>query len=160
MGRLIISTSTLTLDVGFAEDMSEYRIVATSLGTSLIEQTNALAFDEATVDTTITSATQLTAATSFGPDAGETSISMFDDIDDFNNYVKIDTLQSVTYISTVKVEYLSVTPPSTVTVTTTKSYSKRITVCVTSPYLIDYSVTPARPDTIMFQTIYSYWYFR
>ncbi len=160
MGRLILSVNTTTLDIGFSKDMSEYRIVATSLGTSMIEQTSALAFDEKTVDTTITSSTQLTAAASFGPDAGESSIALFDDVDDFHNYVKVDTLQGVDYRSTVEVEYLSVTPPSTIAVTTTKSYSKRIKVKVTSPYLIDYSVSPARPDTITFQTVYSYWFFR
>ena len=163
MGRLILSVNTTTLDVGFSKDMSEYRIAATSLGTSMIEQANALAFDEATVDTNLSpmgSTAALTPAASLGPDAGETSIALFDDIDDFNNYTKSDTLQGVNYNTTVTVEYLLVTPPSTIAVTTTKTYNKRITVMVTSPYLIDYSVTPTRADTIKFQTVYSYWFFR
>lgn len=165
MGRLILSVNTTTLDVGFSKDMSEYRIAATSLGTSMIEQSNALAFDEKTVDTTITSTTQLTAAASFGPDGTET-LSTFDDIDDFHNYVKLDTLQGVDYRSRTRVEYMATSPISTtlpitsLTVTTTNTYNKRITVEVTSPYLIDYSVDPPRPDTLRFQTIYSYWYFR
>lgn len=159
MGRLILSVNTTTLDVGYSKDLAEYRIVATSLGTSMIEQSNALAFDEMTVDTNVTSATQLTPYASFGPDAGET-FETFDDIDDFNGFVKHDTLQGVTYQSKVKVEYLAVTPPSTMTVTTSKTYSKRITVDVTSPYLLDYTKSPPVQDTIRFQTIYSYWYFR
>jgi hypothetical protein len=45
LGRIVLSINTTTLDVGFTKDMAEYRITATSLGTSMLEQTSALAFD-------------------------------------------------------------------------------------------------------------------
>lgn len=158
MGRLILSVNTTTLDVGFSKDIAEYRIIATSLGTSMMEQSTALAFDEATVDTNIISTADLTAAVDFGPDGSET-FATFDDIDDFHNYVRYDTLQSVPYKAKTTVEYVSVTS-TTMTATTTKQFNKRITVAVTSPYMVDYSVNPPRPDTLKFQTIFSYWFFR
>lgn len=158
MGRLILSVNTTTLDVGYAKDMAEYRIIGTSLGTSMIEQSNALAYDETTVDTNVTSTTMLTAAASFGPDGLEVP-NTFDDIDDFHNFVKFDTLQSVVYRSKILVSYLNVTS-SSMTTTTTRTYSKQITVEVTSDYLVDYTVNPPRPDTLRFRTVFSYWFFR
>jgi len=44
--------------------------------------------------------------------------------------------------------------------TTTKTFNKLVTVYVTSDYLVDYSVTPTRPDTLRFKQIFSYWNFR
>ena len=170
MGRLILSVNKTTLETGSSKDIAEYRIAATSLGTSLLEYTNDLSFDEATVDTFLTASqsASLTAPASFGPDAGETEPALFDDIDDFNGYVRIDTIpNSAIFFSTARVEYLSVTPPSTIATTTAKTWNKQITIYVTSPYMVDYtlldeSTTPPtpRPDTLKFVSVYSYWYFR
>ena len=170
MGRLILTVNRTTLEAGSSKDIAEYRIAATSLGTSLLENAKDLAFDEATVDTflTTTQSSSLTAAASFGPDAGESSYTSFDDIDDYNGYVKIDTIpNSAIFYTTARVEYLNVSPPSTVTVTTTKSWNKQITIYVTSPYMVDWTLmdnttTPPtpRPDTLKFVSVYSYWYFR
>ncbi len=162
MGRLILSVNTTTLDSGFTKDMAEYRITATSLGTSFLEYAQSVAFDEATVDTflTNTQSASLTAAASFGPDAGETSYLNFDDIDDYHNYERIDSVtNSAIFKTTGKVEYISITS-SVMSTTTTKSWNKLLTVYVTSDYLVDYSVSPPRPDTLKFQSIFSYWYFR
>ncbi|KAB2926070.1 MAG: hypothetical protein F9K22_01905 [Bacteroidetes bacterium] len=158
MGRLILSVNTTTLDVGYAKDMAEYRIIGTSLGTSMIEQSNALAYDETTVDTNVTATSMLTLASSFGPDGLENA-SSFDDIDDFHNFTKYDTLQSVVYKSRVLVTYLNVTSTA-ITPTTTRSYNKQITVEVTSDYLVDYTLNPPKPDTLRFRTVFSYWFFR
>ncbi len=165
MGRLILTVNRTTLETGSTKDVAEYRITATSLGTSLLERAQDLAFDEATVDTFLTAAqiSSLTAAANFGADAGETSYNLFDDIDDFHNYIRVDTIpNSAIFVSTAKVQYLNVTPPSTMTVTTSKTFNKVITVFVTSPYMVDYSVNPTNPvqDTLKFQSVFSYWYFR
>jgi hypothetical protein len=162
MSRVILSTNTATLDTGYAKDLAEYRITATSLGTSTLEYANALAFDEATADTFVTSTQSnlLTAAASFGPDAGETSSTLYDDVDDYHNYVKVDTIQnSAIFKTTARVEYVSVTT-SSMTVTTTKTFVKQITVEVTSDYMRDNTTTPPTADTLRFKTIFSYWYFR
>ncbi|HAP35741.1 MAG TPA: hypothetical protein DCQ28_07280 [Bacteroidetes bacterium] len=165
MGRLILMVNRTTLETGSTKDMAEYAITATSLGTSILEYANDLAFDEATVDTFLTStqSASLTAAASFGPDAGETNFRIFDDIDDYHGYSKIDTIPtSAIFFTRVTVQYLNVVPPSTVTVTTVKKFNKLISVFVTSPSMVDYSFDPGnpRPDTLKFQSVFSYWYFR
>ena len=160
MGRMILSVNTTTLDVGFTKDMSEYRITGTSLGTSMLEKASNLAFDEKSVDAEISATSALTANGSLGKDAGETTESTFDDIDDYNNYVSIDTLTtSATFKSKVKVEYVTIAS-NVISVSVSQQYSKRMTVDVTSDYLVDYSIDPPRPDTLRFQQIFSYWYFR
>ncbi len=165
MGRLILTVNRTTLETGSSKDVSEYRITATSLGTSILEFANDLSFDEATVDTFLTSSevSSLTAAASFGAETGETVYTLFDDIDDYHGYVRIDTIpNSAIFYTTATVEYLSVTPPSTVVTTTSKTFNKLITVYVTSPSMVDYAYDPVnpRPDTIKFQSVFSYWYFR
>lgn len=162
MGRLILSTNTTTLDAGFTKDMAEYRITATSLGTSLLEYANGLAFDEATVDTFLLASqiSSLTASTSFGPETGESGPTTFDDIDDYHNFVRIDTItNSGIFKTTAKVQYIDISG-NVISTTTSKKFNKQITVYVTSDYLVDYSVSPPKPDTLKFQSIFSYWYFR
>ncbi|MFA6469216.1 MAG: hypothetical protein WCW35_09970 [Bacteroidota bacterium] len=167
MGRLILTVNRTTLETGSTKDVAEYRITATSLGVSLLESAHDLAFDEATVDTFLTysQSSALTAAASFGKDLGETDMSTFDDIDDVHGYIRIDTIpNSAIFMSTATVQYLSVTPPTTITTTTTRTFNKLITVYVTSPYMVDYATvdsteTPVQ-DTLKFQSVFSYWYFR
>lgn len=160
MGRLILSINTTTLDVGFTKDMSEYRITGTSLGTSMLEKASNLAFDENSVEAAIAATSGFKAVASLGKDAGETTESTFDDIDDYHNYTSTDTLSSsATFRTKGKVEYVSIIS-NVITVSATQTYAKRLTVEVTSDYLIDYSVNPPRPDTLRFQQIFSYWYFR
>ncbi|MFA5832383.1 MAG: hypothetical protein WDA22_02795 [Bacteroidota bacterium] len=162
MGRIILSINTSTLDVGFTKDMAEYRITGTSLGTSMLEQVSALAFDEKTVDTSLTAlqASSLTNSISLGRDGGETSVNTYDDIDDYNNYITIDSLEhSAIFQTRVTVSYVAVSGSDIVS-TTTKGFSKQVVVNITSDYLVDYSVSPARPDTLRFEQIFSYWSFR
>lgn len=160
MGRLILSINSTTLDVGYTKDMAEYRITATSLGTSMLEQSSALAFDEKTVDSVASVITSLTVAGSLGTDATESSVDLYDDIDDYHNYVKYDTLtNSAIFKTRVRVAYATVSGSDIVT-TTTRTFSKEIVVEITSDYLIDYSVTPSRADTLRFKQVFSYWYFR
>ena len=160
MGRIILSINTTTLDTGFTKDMAEYRITATSLGTSMLEETSALAFDERTIDSTLYLTSNLTASGTFGPDAGESTVYDYDDIDDYDNYYSIDTLENSAIFKTrFLVHYVTISGSNIVT-TTTKGFSKEVVVEVTSDYLVDYSVTPIRPDTLRFKQIFSYWNFR
>ncbi|MFZ4619041.1 MAG: hypothetical protein ACOYNS_00670 [Bacteroidota bacterium] len=160
MGRLILSINRTTLDTGFTKDMAEYRITGTSLGTSMLEKASNLAFDEKSVDAAILVVSGFTVNGSLGKDAGETTEITFDDIDDYHNYVSVDTLStSATFKSRVTVQYISVAA-NVISVSATQQYAKMLTVDVTSDYLIDYSVSPPRPDTLRFKEIFSYWYFR
>jgi hypothetical protein len=173
MGRTILNMSTATLNTGYTKDMAEYRIIATSLGTSMIEITSTLAFDESTAvpeDTTLSARTasspaELCAPGILGLDPGET-IATADDIDDYNNYIKLDTLQSIPYRSRVKVQYVD-TASTTLAPINSRTFSKKLSVFVTSPFMVDYSRPDHSrhdslgvPDTVVFQTVYSYWFFR
>ena len=162
MGRLVLNINGTTLDAGFAKDMAEYRITATSLGTSLLESANGLKFDEATVDTFLlaTEIGMLTDTSHFGKDFGESGIASFDDVDDFHNYDTTEAIpNSATFKIHAKVEYIDVFGNS-LTVTSAKRFNKLITVYVTSDYLVNYSFDPPKPDTLIFKSIFSYWYFR
>ncbi len=162
MGRIILSTNTSTLNSGFSKDIAEYRITATSLGTSAMETASALAFDQASVDTFLTYSriNELTASNLLGPEAGETSTFSYNDIDDYNNYVKIDTVtNSAIFRTMIFVNYVNVSS-SAITVTTSKTFNKMISVKVTSDYLLDYSSDPPKRDTLQFNSIFCYWYFR
>lgn len=163
MGRLILTVNRTVLEVGSTKDVAEYRITATSLGTSMLEYAHDLAFDEATVDTFLTTSqvSSLTAPSSFGAETGESSYLLFDDIDDYHNFVRVDTIpNSAIFFTTARIDYISVTPPTSYTITTTKTFNKMITVYVTSPYMMDYSLDVPVQDTLKFQSIFSYWYFR
>lgn len=160
MGRLILSTNTLTLDTGLVKDMAEYRIAATSLGISMLETAEGLAFDENTVDNEVSLASGMTAPASLGPEAGETSLKLFTDIDDLNNLVKIDTIPSSAVFKTlVTVSYDSINGSSIVT-STVRTFSKLVTIKVTSDYMKDYSLEPPKQDTLTFQKVFCYWYMR
>jgi hypothetical protein len=151
LGRTILSINTTTLMAGSTKDMAEYRITGTSLGTSLLEQANNLSFDEVTVGSDVTTLTSLTSNSLLGKDAGEVTVHDFDDIDDYNNYEKIDTLtNSAIFKTKVTVQYVYVNS-NVITVSTSQQWSKRISVTVSSAFL---------EDTLKFNSIYSYWFFR
>lgn len=160
MGRLILTINTTTLDTGFTKDLSEYRITGTSLGTSMLEKASNLAFDETTVEMEITLASSLTSSGSLGKDAGESTEAQFDDIDDYHNYSVTEALTgSATFKTNVTVQYVSIASNS-ISISGSQQFAKLLSVNITSPYLVDYSVDPPRPDTLRFQQIFSYWYFR
>jgi len=162
MGRMIVSTNASVVNTGSVKDMAEYRITATSLGTSAIESATALAFDAASVDTFITATriNELTASGQLGPEYGETTPALFNDVDDYDGYTRVDTIpNSAIFTTSVRVDYVNVVSNS-ITPTTTKTFNKMITVYMTSDYLVDYTTTPPRKDTLTFRTVFSYWYFR
>jgi len=150
LGRVILTVNQATLLAGQTKDMAEYRITATSLGTSMIEQTNGLAFDQVTTTMDVLNTSSLTAANALGPEGSET-LASYNDIDDFNNYMKMDSIYGSSVFKTrVKVDYVQITGGAVVT-SATQTWSKRVKVYVSSPFL---------EDTLVFQTIYSYWFFR
>jgi hypothetical protein len=150
LGKIILTINQTTLLAGQTKDMAEYRITATSLGTSMLEQTNGLSFDQITTVMDVVNASSLTAANALGPEASDTA-AMYNDIDDFNNYMKMDTVaNSAIFKTRVKVDYVQVAG-GTIATSTTKTWSKRVKVYVSSTFL---------EDTLVFQSIYSYWFFR
>ncbi len=115
---------------------SEAVIAGIGIGQSLIDNIMTRAFDEQTVAAAVTATTSLTAAASLGPDAGEPTPTRYDDIDDFKNYVKLDTLGIMgIFRSSADVYYVEKMTPRTKTLT--RTFTKRIDILVTNPYLKD-----------------------
>ncbi len=148
LSRLILSVNSNTAQNGASIETAAYRITASSLGFSIIEEASGMAFDQASVASNITSTSQL--STTLGPETGEVYPN-FNDFDDFNGLVKIDTVaNSAVFKTTVVVQYVTVSGNSIV-VSSTPTYNKQITVKVSSVSM---------SDTLLFQDVMSYWYFR
>ncbi len=152
MGTLMLTVNTNTMDNGQAIEQSEYRIMATSLGISMLERANGLSFDEKTIVADVAATTGFTST--LGTESGETEAT-FDDFDDFNGFSKwvlgnAVTFRSADYRLWSTVEYVSLTGDSVAT-SAARTFHKRIKIWVASPFM---------QDTLQFQSVYSYWYFR
>lgn len=152
LGTLMLTVNRNTLDNGQAIEQSEYRIMASSLGISALERAQGMAFDQNTVSSDISGTSSLTAT--LGPESGETEAT-FNDFDDFNGYSKwvlgnAISFRSADYFVRDSVDYVTISSDQIVH-SVGRTYHKRIRVWVSSPFL---------QDTLMFQSVYSYWYFR
>jgi hypothetical protein len=171
LGTIILNTNSNLLTNEQTVMDSEFGVAAISLATSLVEEAQGKMFDEASVDSGVTDVSQLATAASLGKDANElyryagsdTTMSDFDDLDDFNNF-SIEFVNDTTkpliaqyrgeskgfradYFVRSKVEYVTATT-SAITPTSSKTWHKLLTVTVTSP---------TSRDTLKFPTVISYW---
>jgi hypothetical protein len=143
---LVLSVNNTIFNTGNSLNESKFDILATSIGTSIIEEASNKAFDENTVDTSVTSKTELSKV--LGAE-GETH-SSFDDFDDYNGYTGTDsTMPSAVFDYRCRVDYVVSGKPDVVS--GSRTWDKKLTVFVTSK-----SMT----DTVVLSTVYSYWYFR
>ena len=137
-----LSTSTVMMN-------SKFSILATSLAQSEIEEIKKKAFDENSVSGPVSSTTDLTNANKLGPESGE-SYSNFNDVDDFNGYTTVDsTLPSAVFDIRCEVNYVN--PDNPDAISHSRTWSKNITVYVTSPSM---------GDTVKVSSVFSYWVFR
>jgi hypothetical protein len=132
--------------------MTEYVIMATSLGISQVESASGKAFDENTVNSDISSVTSL--SSTLGPNGSETEAT-FDDYDDYNGFTKWvngDTVnfRSANFFIRDSVDYVTISSNAIVP-SASRTYHKRLRVWVSSPFM---------QDTLRFTSVYSYWYFR
>lgn len=128
---------------------SKYGVLGISLATSIIEEANLKAFDEKSIDTSLTNVNGLTAVGSLGKESGETYPD-FDDFDDFNNYTRTDsTMPSAVFNIACEVVYVSSTNPEATS--SSRTWHKKITVSVTSKNMT---------DTVRVSSVFSYWYYR
>jgi len=158
LGSLFLTNNRNTLDQRQAIESAEWEIVASSLATSIVEKATSLSFDQNTVSGDVSSPTQLSAT--LGPEGTEGSTpgsdARFNDVDDYNGFLKTvsgDTLALPTanfYIH-ARVQYVTITGGNAIDTSSLRTYHKRLTVWVTSPSM---------SDTVSYQTVYSYWYFR
>lgn len=129
---------------------SKFGILATSIATSLIEKASKKSFDANTVENSVSTLTGLTAAAGLGPNTSEEPPDNCNDFDDFNGYTEqITNLPSAVFNVSCEVSYVA--PDNPDGKLSTQSWSKKMTVKVSSP---------SSQDTIRLSTIYSYWHFR
>ena len=111
-------------------------VTATELGDALISKIGNLSYDEQTLPEKIKDKIKLTTAGNLGPDAAESNFLIFDDVDDYNGWVKYDNLNKIgVCTTTVSVNYINIDYPDVVV--TTQEWYKRITVEITNYYLKD-----------------------
>jgi hypothetical protein len=151
-GRIMLGVNTNSVDNNDSIKAAEYAIMATSLGTSLLERAQGLSFDETTINADI--GTPAALSSTLGPEGGETE-NTFDDFDDYNNFSKTvlgDTVhfKTATFGIHAFVHYAEISGGAVVT-SGARTYHKRLTVQVWSPSVA---------ETLRFSTVYSYWYFR
>ena len=115
---------------------SQALITGTGIGQSIINEIQTRAFDQKTVIKAITSTDSLTAVGSLGPESGETSVTNYNDSDDYKNYVRYDTLGVLAIFKTrVNIYYATRMNPDVNSLS--KTFTKRIDVFVTNTYLQD-----------------------
>ncbi len=143
---LVLGTNNTIISTGNSLNESKFDILATSIGTSIIEEASNKAFDENTIDTTAEVASELTSA--LGPE-GETRHN-FNDFDDYNGCTGSDSsMPSAIFNYRCKVEY--VLPGKPENISSSPTWNKKLTVHISSLSM---------KDTIKLSTVYSYWYFR
>ena len=129
-------------------------MTAISLAQKFLAEAGTKAFDTACVGAEPTSPSQLTSPFSLGPGMGETYPN-FNDLDDFDGLAITDsiTFPSVPFNITAVVNYVN--PLSPTTVVAFQTWTKRMQVTVTSPWLIN----PASGTnvTITMEQVYAYY---
>jgi hypothetical protein len=157
LGLLFLTNNTNTLTQRKVIEQSEWEVMAASLATSTVERATGLAFDENTVSHDTTALSVLTPVNKLGKDNAEVDSveNTFDDFDDYNNFHRIVKGDSVNFRSAdykiwSTVDYVAISGTNIVT-SASPTFHKRIKVYVTSPMLV---------DTIKYESVYSYWFFR
>jgi hypothetical protein len=144
---LQVNDKILSNDVVLQE--SKFSILAHSLAASTIEEASNKAFDAVTATDGVTDVNLLTSPYSLGPGDGELP-GYFNDFDDYNGLVRhITNIPSAEFDITCKVQY--VTPQNIQGYILQRTWHKKITVDVSSPFM---------QDTIHVSKVFSYWNFR
>lgn len=142
-----LNTSSILLD-------SKLGVLATSIGTSVIEEATGKAFDETTVSNSVESLSSLSSPTKLEPESE--TYPNFDDFDDFNGLKIVDKSMPAAEFH-VNCEVVYVNDSDLDGKSSIRTWHKKIIVKVSSPSMYDYE---ENPDTVVMSAIYSYWYFR
>jgi len=125
---------------------NEAIITGAGIAQSLINEIQVKAFDEKTVSRGYSIADSLTHPNLLGSDAGEYVSTQFDDIDDYNNYTKSDSLDRLGLFNLkVNVYYINKLMPDVKSYVQT--FTKQIDILLTNFSL---------PDTIRFHQVIAY----
>ncbi len=129
---LIFLTMTVNQAINSRMDdtyQAEAVIAATTLAQSMLNEITQKAFDDSTRMKAVDSVQQLTPVYALGREPGET-YSSFNDVDDFNGYVRTDTIINGIFTSTASVVYVS--PSSLDATSAVRTFYKKIFVGVSS----------------------------
>lgn len=159
---LVLRVNSTLFYTGVAVSSSKIGLTAIALAQSRLEEIKSKAFDDTTVNTSVTNINFLTSPTNLGPEAGETygGNPGFNDIDDYNGFTKQDTVVVDPTIAahtkgnenyfneSVSVVYVTTNAPDAVSAV--RTWNKKITVSVA------HKLTS---DTVKVSSIFSYWVF-
>ena len=113
---------------------NEAFIYGESLGQRFIEEIEKRSFDENTVSDEVDATEGFSPADSMGYDSGETSMNLFDDIDDFNNYTFTDSLSGHgDFVVNISVYYINTYLPDVIS--SLPTFSKRVDISLDNSYL-------------------------
>ena len=114
---------------------NESYIYGESLVQSILEELETRNFDENTIAHEVKKSARLTKSNSLAPDDAESSIFEFDDIDDFNGFILVDSLSGHgIYNCTVEVYYVDPDYPEAKS--NNAFFSKRVDIVLTNTYLM------------------------
>lgn len=136
LGAIILGESSVNETTSDTLVTSQEGINAVSIANSFIDKASsaAIAFDQYTISNSVNptqadSSNQLVHLSTLGPDAGETTQSKFNDVDDFNG---LDTIVAVADVGSFHVHCaVNYYDPATGNITIAKTWSKMFTVTVT-----------------------------
>ncbi|HTK80764.1 MAG TPA: hypothetical protein VL633_00580 [Bacteroidota bacterium] len=183
-GIFLSTTNKLMIGNNQIASQNEYYIAGISMAQSVIDEAKSKAFDKNTAgQDTMVAVANLTAPGSLGRDAGEGTFSypdtlnsfapftpaykgyysaaLYNDVDDYNNYVRVVTSNRSARNLTIAEGYrLSATvrygdPLNPNSVSAARSYCKVMTVKVTSPYFRK-NRENGGPDTLTLQYAFTY----
>ena len=164
LGTTVITLNRSSLQNGTMLQQTQIGLYAISFATSTIDEASGKAFDENTVNNAVATTASLT--TNLGPESGETtnpvSSAKFDDFDDYNGMVRIDTVPGVDIFTTrTKVYYVSDANPDVKV--SSPTWFKRMDVMVYGSGVSDTgrrSMGIATGDTIKMSYVFSYYFYR
>ena len=149
LSTLFLRVNTNYLQNSTTTNESKFEILAASLANSIIEEASDKSFDNYTVHNSATVLTDLTLSDSLGVDNGD-QYPNFNDIDDYNGFTKTDsTLPSAVFHLSCTVNYVTQLNPDIISLT--RTWTKKISVIVTSPSM---------SDTVKLSSLFCYWAFR
>ena len=152
LGAVIIMVNSNILTTEEVLYDSNFGILATSIGSSVIEEANKKYYDDLTDTVVVTGNTNsFTSPKDLGIESGEDPADMltWDDFDDFNGYSYIDNSMP-SAIFNVECEVVYVSPSDLNSKSSSREWSKKITVKVWSESM---------RDTIVQSSIFSYWWY-
>lgn len=115
---------------------NEALLTGTGIAQSLIDEVTSKNFDEKTINKVVSVPDSLTPVKFLGPDDGENDVTKFDDIDDYNNYKRIEALSRLgNFRSWIKVYYVNPNLPDQMSIS--RTFAKKIEVYVQNDFVTD-----------------------